>query len=27
MRAGIKLVHVPYQGSPQAATDLLAGRV
>src|SRR5262249_36511056 len=27
MRAGIKLLHVPYQGSPQAATDLLAGRV
>src|SRR5262249_59862478 len=27
MRAGIKLGHVPYQGSPQAATDLLAGRV
>jgi len=27
MRAGLKLVHVPYQGSPQAATDLLAGRV
>lgn len=27
MRAGVKLVHVPYQGSPQAATDLLAGRV
>ena len=26
-RTGIKLVHVPYQGSPQAATDLLAGRV
>ena len=26
-RAGLKLVHVPYQGSPQAATDLLAGRV
>ena len=24
---GAKLVHVPYQGSPQAATDLLAGRV
>jgi tripartite-type tricarboxylate transporter receptor subunit TctC len=23
----VKLVHVPYQGSPQAATDLLAGRV
>jgi tripartite-type tricarboxylate transporter receptor subunit TctC len=27
MRTGVKLVHVPYQGSPQAATDLLAGRV
>ena len=27
IRAGVKLVHVPYQGSPQAATDLLAGRV
>jgi tripartite-type tricarboxylate transporter receptor subunit TctC len=26
-RAGIKLVHVPYQGSPQVATDLLAGRI
>ena len=26
-RAGVKIVHVPYQGSPQAATDLLAGRV
>jgi tripartite-type tricarboxylate transporter receptor subunit TctC len=26
-RTGAKLVHVPYQGSPQAATDLLAGRV
>jgi tripartite-type tricarboxylate transporter receptor subunit TctC len=25
-RAGVKLVHVPYQGSPQAATDLIAGR-
>lgn len=27
MRTGTKLVHVPYQGSPQAVTDLLAGRV
>jgi tripartite-type tricarboxylate transporter receptor subunit TctC len=27
IRAGIKLVHVPYQGSPQAVTDLLSGRV
>ena len=27
MRAGVKLVHVPYQGSPQAVTDLLAGRI
>ena len=26
VRAGIKTVHVPYQGSPQAATDLIAGR-
>src|SRR5262249_19545313 len=26
-RAGIRIVHVPYQGSPQAATDLIAGRV
>jgi tripartite-type tricarboxylate transporter receptor subunit TctC len=25
-RAGVKLVHVPYQGSPQAVTDLIAGR-
>jgi tripartite-type tricarboxylate transporter receptor subunit TctC len=26
MRAGVKIVHVPYQGSPQAVTDLIAGR-
>jgi tripartite-type tricarboxylate transporter receptor subunit TctC len=26
-RAGIKLVHIPYQGSPKAVTDLIAGRV
>jgi tripartite-type tricarboxylate transporter receptor subunit TctC len=26
-RTNIKLVHVPYQGSPPAVTDLLAGRV
>ncbi len=26
-RAGIKMTHVPYQGSPQAMTDLIAGRI
>jgi tripartite-type tricarboxylate transporter receptor subunit TctC len=26
-RAGIKLVHIPYPGSPQAVSDLIAGRV
>ena len=26
-RAGIKLVHVPYPGSPQATADVIAGRV
>jgi tripartite-type tricarboxylate transporter receptor subunit TctC len=26
IRSGVKLVHVPYQGSPQAVTDLIAGR-
>ena len=26
-RAGIKIVHVPYQGSPQAMNDLIAGTV
>jgi tripartite-type tricarboxylate transporter receptor subunit TctC len=25
--AGIKLVHVPYPGSPQTVTDLIAGRI
>ncbi len=27
VRTGIKIQHVPYKGSPEAATDLLAGRV
>jgi tripartite-type tricarboxylate transporter receptor subunit TctC len=27
VRTGTKLVHVPYQGSPPAVTDLLGGRV
>jgi tripartite-type tricarboxylate transporter receptor subunit TctC len=26
-RAGLKLLHVPYSGSPQAVNDLIAGRV
>jgi tripartite-type tricarboxylate transporter receptor subunit TctC len=26
-RAGIKLVHVPYPGSPETVTDLIAGRI
>jgi tripartite-type tricarboxylate transporter receptor subunit TctC len=26
-RAGIKLVHVPYPGSPESVTDLIAGRI
>jgi tripartite-type tricarboxylate transporter receptor subunit TctC len=27
LMAGVKLTHIPYKGSPQAMTDLLAGRV
>jgi tripartite-type tricarboxylate transporter receptor subunit TctC len=27
VQTGAKMVHVPYQGSPQAVTDLLAGRI
>ena len=26
-RAGIKLIHVPYPGSPESVTDLIAGRI
>ena len=26
-QAGIKLVHVPYPGSPESVTDLIAGRI
>jgi tripartite-type tricarboxylate transporter receptor subunit TctC len=26
-RAGIKLLHVPYPGSPQAVTEVIAGRI
>src|SRR5213593_3964710 len=25
--AGVRLIHVPYTGSPQAVTDLIAGRI
>ena len=27
LMAGIRIVHVPYKSSPQAMTDLLAGRI
>jgi len=27
MRAGVRLVHVPYKGSPQSVSDLIAGQV
>ena len=27
MRIGVKLVHVPYPGTPQAVADLMAGRI
>jgi tripartite-type tricarboxylate transporter receptor subunit TctC len=27
LSGGLKIVHVPYTGSPQAVTDLLAGRI
>ena len=27
VRTNIKLVHVPYQGSPPLVTDLVAGRL
>ena len=27
MQTGIKMVHVPYPGSPQAVADLIAGRI